>query len=233
MSVRGLPKGQFRSGGGISIPPYGSVEFIDAYGPSSHNDDVTVSSMNEDEFTFIVGGVSGNSYMYSIGFSESDIAAQGLGKQHVSDWVAMETASVRPYPDTAGTHNTDVQTLFGSANSPGWCRARFRMLPGFQCASVAYNRHSTGASTSFAVTPSANPMSYPGGLLIAAAYKEDDAGYWPNGATGTGWTYAVNGTYSAIAYYMLSTTEIENPGSVTFSSPAGAAIWGGVTVWLR
>lgn len=233
MSVRGLPKGRFFTG--TASAAYGTVTPIDAYGDSTHNTNVVISSMAADEFTLITAGVCSNNYMYSVGVNENDLEMRTLCiGHHGANWQSLHLAYAAPLPGYANTHGTTVNVYFGSTSSPGWCRARFRKETGFQGLLVAAQRYNQGTpSTSFSVTPYTNPMTTPGGLCVFAAMKDDGSGYWPDGMTGTGWTYAANGTYSCQGYYILSGNEIETPPTATFTSPNGAQYWAGVMVYLR
>lgn len=223
------------TGSGDGVPEWGTVEFIDGANSGSHNDDLVVSAMEEDEFTIFTQGTSGNSYMYSVGYNETDLACTMLGKHHVSNWVALQMGLVRPYPSTAGTHGTTVNQVLGSTHNPGWVRGRYRIPAGsgFKGSMVASSRQNGGSSTQFVLTPPTNPMTNPGGLCIIGAYKEDDAGYWPDTVVGSDWTKDASGYYAIQARCILPTDEIYTPGTCTFTSPAGSAIWAGLVVYLR
>jgi hypothetical protein len=231
MSVRGLPKGRFGTGGGVAIPDFGTVEYIDGGGTTGKSP--TVSSMDEDEFTIIVAGASSNSYMYSIGYNESDLACRTICIGHNgSGWESVHGAIIEPYPSTALTHDTSVNLAFGSNDNPAWCRARFRKGLGFRGDLIAAQRYNGGSSTSFAITPFTNPMTNPGGVCIIGAFKDYTA--YPDGVSGTGWAKGGNGGLTIQGYYILSTTEIETPGTGTFTSSGGGShYWAGFCFYLR
>lgn len=233
MSVRGLPKGDFRaSAGGLAEPDYGTVEYIDGTGATGKSP--TVSSMGKDEFTIIVAGTSSNGYMYSTGYNESDLEVVTLGIGHNGNgWESVHMIYLAPFESTAGTHDTSITHAYGSNDNPAWCRARFRKKPGFKGLSARSNyRININSQTNNAsFTPPTNPMTEPGGVCIVGAFKDYTA--YPTGVTGTGWAKGGNGGLTIQAYYILSTTEVETPGAVTFTSSSGNHYWAGLVTYLR
>ena len=232
MSVRGLPKGQWnRSGGVVALPTYGTVEYIDGYGTTGKSP--TISSMDSDEFTILVSGVSSNSYMYSDGYNENDLEVRQLQEHHNGNgWESVHQTYLAPLPGDELTHGTTVNLAFGSNDSPAWCRARFRKLPGFQGLMVASHRVSQNTQVdTFSITPFTNPMTEPGGLCITGAFK-DYTGY-PTTVTGTGWNKGGNGGLTIQGYYILSTTEIETPPVMSFTGGGTGRYWAGMVTYLR
>ena len=229
MSVRGLPKGQFSSLGGTADPAYGTVEYIDGTGTTGAT--VSLSSMAEDEITYVCYGFTALDYIFSLGRNNStletttiDIGLNGNGAHSV---VLNQT---RPYPSTVGSHSTSLGINVGDTGGLAWCRARFRVSAGFQGLPVwAYRINGASAST-FPITPNANPSVNPGGLCIVAAYKEwgDNA----TGVSGTGWAKGSSAGRSIQAYYILDTAEVETPPQVTLSSSDGN-YWAGIVAYFR
>ena len=231
MSVRGLPKGKFRTdGAGVaSGPPTFSWQ---ASGGSTGKT-ITISSMAADEFTIIVAGASSNSYMYSIGYNEPDLEVKTLTIGHNGNgWESVHCAYVEPLPGDEDTHGTGVNCAFGSNDNPAWCYAKFKKLTGFKGDLIAAQRININSQTANATfTPFTNPMTEPGGMCIVGAFK--DFTNYPTSVSGTGWNAGGWGGLTIQAYYHLSTTEVETPGNVTLQSSGGNHYWAGFCLYLR
>ena len=230
MSVRGLPKGNFRSDGSV-VPDYGTVEYIDGGGTTGKT--ISISSMDSDEFTILVNGVSGSGYMYNMGYNETDLEVRCIDYGHNgTGWESVSMTYIEPMPGYELSHDTTVNNSFQSNDGPAWCRARFRKGEGFKGLQVASRRYneSSSTTTTFYITPFSNPMTKPGGLCVAAAFK--DWTEYPTTVGGTGWAKGGNGGLTIQGYYILSTTEIETPPQMYFYGTSGR-YWAGLLVYLR
>jgi hypothetical protein len=230
-TVRGLPKNQYRvdEGGGEPVT-FGTVEYIDGGGATGTS--ITVSTMAEDEMTILVGGVSGNSWMYSMGYGESETMTRTLQIGHNGNgWESVHMGICEPLPAYAGSHDTSINWAIGSGDNPAWCRARFRKGTGFRGDLVASERVNQNSQTdTFTITPFTNPMTEPGGICLVGAFKDYTS--YPTTVTGTGWNKGGNGGLTIQGYYILSTSEIETPGNVSLYG-ATARYWAGMVAYLR
>jgi hypothetical protein len=208
-----------------------TVEYIDGGGTTGTS--ITVSSMAEDEFAIIVAGVSGNSWMRSIGRTSTDMEISTIQIGHNgSGWESVHMAYAAPLPKYSLTHATSIEWSIGSSDNPAWCRARFRKLGGFRCSLIASERVNQGSqSDTFTITPFTNPMTEPGGICITGAFK--DYTNYPTTVTGTGWAKGGNGGLTIQGYYILSTEEIETPPAMAFTGGGGSHYWAGMVAYLR
>jgi hypothetical protein len=140
----------------------------------------------------------------------------------------------RPGVSWPGSFNINM-----TGNYPSSSARAFTYTEGFQ--RIVYGgRYGqvTSSSSTGTITPFTNKGPYPGGIAIAGASHE--AGY-ASGMTGissasqdAGW---VGGTYggalSAIAFYILSTDEIETPPACTFTTVYSPNCWNVASMYIR
>jgi hypothetical protein len=232
--VPGLPK----PAGGTSSPQWGTVEAIST-GGSWNVSTVTLATPAENEFWACASSQASNNYHYIIGTSQHTTqTGEGMIHAHngTNGWTSGFLNILKPRP--GATWNTTVNTnLAGSYNSTS-C-VRFSYTEGFQMRPYQgkYSGHSS-SSSSQTHTPQTNKGPYPGGVCIAMGCHE--AGY-ASGMTGisaassaAGWVGGkYGGAISVIAYYILSTTEIETPPDVTFETVYSPNCWITASAYIR
>jgi hypothetical protein len=196
---------------------------------------VSIDTMGANEFTLVAHGVSGLGYMFSLGRANPDLEVSLLNiALNGSGGEALHLTMLRPYPSTAGkAHSTTGLTMnYSSTDNPAWCQARYRYTYGFEGKKYIGNTTNQGTTTnSFVMTPMTNPMTKPGGICVAAAFKDYTA--YPDTIDGDGWEI---GSYAGLVIFgihHLSQTKIVTPGNVTFSASGGTnRYWTGVVVYL-
>jgi hypothetical protein len=234
--VLGLPQRGRAIGAGA--PQWGTVEAVSTAG-SWNVSTLTLATPADDEFWVCAGSQASSSYHYIVGTSQHTTqTGQNISTQHngTNGWTSARLDLLKPRP--GATWNTTVNTNFAGSYHSMSC-VRFRYTEGFQIrpylqAQVYY----TDASSSVELTPRTNEGPYPGGVCVAMASHESG---FASGMTGisaaseaAGWVGGpYGGALSVLAYYILSTEEIETAPPVTFETVYAPNCWAAASGYIQ
>lgn len=230
--VPGLPKSKPPT----EAPQWGTVTFeenVQSWNVTS----LTMPTPADNEFYVVAGSQSSNAYHYIMGTSQHTTqTGEGLIHAHngTNGWTTLRIDILKPRP--GATWSTTVNTNF-AGQYHAIEAARFSYTEGFQIRgyrSVYFARTTTGSQT---LTPWTNKGQYPGGVCVAAASHEAGG----SGLSGidtasenAGWVDLGSSGLVSLAYYILSTTEIEDAPSVTFTTNNGGAnCWVLASAYIR
>lgn len=224
--VPGLPK---RVAESVSTPTWGTVEYQN-YGGSWNVATATLADPGENGFWACCTSQASNGYTYLMGTSQmATRAASGGIEAHngTNGWTSVMFTLMERYPGAtwSSTINIDMHGSYRSSSC-----ALFTYTEGFQRIPYGWTYAQWASAFPGAHTSLTNLGPYPGGVAFAMCSKESGAA---SGITGidsasqsAGWVFAPNpGALSALAYYILSTTEIETPPTVTFTSTTSRDCW--------
>lgn len=208
-----------------------AVETASAYNVAT----ITLSAPNEaaGEFWALGSGVDEAGYNYVPGASQDatrvgwTLVAHHQGTNWQSVWISILKA-IRNV--TWGT-TIDINTQ--STTYRSMSAVKFRPIGGFRNELVRAQRYSQATSaTSIALAPPANPMRFPGGLVLAAAYIDSGGAGIDTALLGDGWVAAPVGGLCGLAYYILPLSRVMTPPTVTFRS-SRSDTWAGCMAYLR
>jgi hypothetical protein len=225
--VPGLPK---PGGGGEGAPQWGTVN-LEATAGSWNVSTLTLSTPADNEFWLCMGSQGSNAYHYIVGTSQHTTqTGEGIIHCHngTNGWTTGRLDILKPRP--GATWSTTVNTNF-AGNYHSMSCMKLSYTEGFQIRPYRGTYGGTSSSTNnVTVTPATNPGPYPGGICVAFANHETGYASGQTGISGAsvtaGWTGGTyGGALSAIAIYHLSTTEIETPPSVNFTTVYSPNCW--------
>ena len=232
--VPGLPKPVPAAGS----PQWGTVEQVGTSG-SWNVSTFTLATPAENEFWVIARSTASSAYHYNAGTSQNVTQnSEGIVGVHngTNGWTSGFLDTMKPI--NGQTWDTTVNTnVYGSYHSTS--SLRFSYTEGFQIRPYLgkYDQH-TAAANNVTHTPYTNTGPYPGGVCVAMACHEAGGASGMTGISAgsiaAGWqggTYG--GVLTSIAWYVLSTTEIETPPPVTFTTVYTPNCWISASGYIR
>ena len=235
--VPGLPK---PGGGGESSPEWGTVEYVTS-GGSWNVSTASLSDPGESGFWACATSQASNGYTYLMGTSQMNTRAAVQGIEYhngTNGWTSLMFTLMWRHPNGATWPGTINVNMTGSylASSCG----RFTYTEGFQKIPYGWKgtQHTSTLTSIPTPTPNTNLSPYPGGVAFACISKESGAASGIAGintaSSDAGWIWITGaGQLAAIAYYPLSTTEVETPPICTFTSTTSRNCWNTAVGYVR
>jgi hypothetical protein len=188
----------------------------------------------DDVFWVTSSGSDDLDYMYNFGATAAQdgscvdtvINIQQNGSVGSSRLSLLRKVPGRTWPASFGTH-------FETTSNIGVSAQRFQPVGGFRGSVVRQGRATAGTgSTSITITPAANPMQTPGGLVVVGAHMDSGGAGISEYAGTTGWVAGPAAGLHIVAHFVLPMDRVITPPSITFSSTRGD-YWSGMWAYLR
>lgn len=211
-------------------PDYGTVHLVDAVGAVAST--ITLRAPLGRQFWLLGVGDDSSGGDYIPGASQDATRSGTMLVIHHqgTNWQTVSLSLLRAYRNVTWGTTINLNTGGNTASQAAY-GLLFMPTPGFRGQNVrAYRTGSSAAVASLTLTPPSNPMSWPGGLVVAAAYQ-DAGGAGPTSITGEGWVGFFTGLLG-VAYYILPTGSRVTAPPVTFVS-SRSDTWAGCLTYLR